>query len=130
MPPGYPGGYGGYPPPGYPPPRYQPGAQEGYGDYGAPPPDGDPQFRPRRRPEQEAPRPPARGNPDPSVVARQEAYNRAIVQLQQQHNQGVVALQAEFNQHRISRAQMDAGVADLERQYNAGVAAQQRALPR
>ena len=64
------------------------------------------------------------------VRERQQQYNQSLVALQQQHNQGVVALQQQFNQGRLSRAQLDAGIAQLGRQYADQVAQQQRYLPR
>ena len=109
------------------------------GPYGAPPP--PPRYDPRGP--YQAQRPPAddpRDNRDrqadydnarnAQVRQRQEQYNQALVSLQREHNQGVVSLQQQFNQGRLNRAQLDAGIAQLGRQYDAQVAQQQRALPR
>jgi hypothetical protein len=108
--------------------------------YGAPPP--PPRYDERPRYEQprggayQEPRNNQAGQPsyeqarNAQVRQQQQQYNQNITALQQQHNQGVVALQQQFNQGRLSRAQLDAGIAQLGRQYAEQVAQQQRALPR
>ncbi len=106
------GPYGAPPPP---PP--------GYG-YGVPPP--PPRYDDRPRYEQ----PSYDQARNAQVRQQQQQYNQNITALQQQHNQNVVALQQQFNQGRLSRAQLDAGIAQLGRQYAEQVAQQQRALPR
>jgi hypothetical protein len=70
-----------------------------------------------------------RGLSHAQIVAAQEQYNRNVVSLQTQYNQGVVSLQQQFNRRQISRAQMDAGIGQLQRHLNDRIGQEQRALP-
>ena len=138
----------GYPPPGYPAPGYAP---SGYAPPGfAPPGYAPPGYAPPGYPAQYSGRPgyPGYGGPprgydrdnrdsgrsddrrDDHIRERQESYNHAVLQIQQQRNQRVSALQQQFNQGRLSRPQMDAEIAQIDRQTNEAIGQQQRALPR